>query len=138
MQSRSHRHVERLIENASQFRRRQRFGTKTQRTHAPGSVAAAIHGNAVDFTQTLTEAFDQLVLPSVNLFQALLLNITNARGQPCHAENVGRTAFEKMREFTRLRFAGGVAAGAAFAPRARRDARTDVEAPVPVGPRSDL
>src|SRR5665213_1328788 len=114
VKSRSHRNVERLVENASQFRRRQRFGAETQRTHSPRSVAPAVHGDAVDFLQAATEALDQLVLTRVDLFHALRLDVTNACRQPRYSENIGCAAFEQVREFARLRLTGGVAASAAL------------------------
>src|SRR5437763_16546027 len=64
---------------------------------------------------------------TADVVRSLVLDEAESGRQARHTEDVGRAALEEVRELTRLRLAGRVAAGSAFAPGAHAGARADVE-----------
>src|SRR5437763_6403832 len=64
---------------------------------------------------------------TADVVRSLVLDEAESGRQARHTEDVGRAALEEVRELTRLRLAGRVAAGSAFAPGSYAGARADVE-----------
>src|SRR5437660_8994503 len=120
-------HLKGLVENAADLGRRQLLGPKTQRADAPAGISVAEHLILRHFVQPPPQPLRQLHLVSVDLGHALFLDILDPSGESGDAEHVGGAAFEEIRKLSRLRFAGRVAAGAAFPPGANLGAGPDIE-----------
>src|SRR5262245_14008835 len=127
VQPRPNGDLERLIENAADLRGRQAFAAHAERADAFAQVAMAEHLVAADLVEAFPQPLDQLHLAVMNLVEALLLHILDAGRETGDAQDVGRAAFEEIRILARLRFAGRIAAGAAFAPGADDGAVANVK-----------
>src|ERR1700722_14502053 len=71
-----------LVENAADFRRRQRGGAKAERTDPPALILMAEHLVAADFFQLPREPLAQCDLVGVDLLKPPLLDVLDARRQP--------------------------------------------------------
>src|SRR5438128_5632643 len=121
--------IEGLVEDAAHFSRGQRVALEAKRADAPPHVAMAVDVVAPDLVEPPPQTFGQLDFASMNLVDALLLHVLDARGESGYAKDVGGAAFEEVGKLAGLGFAGGIAAGAALAPGADFRPRPDVQGP---------
>src|SRR5437588_9786438 len=98
--------VESLIENAAQFRGRQRFIAEAQCGHTPCHVAMPEDSIAVKLIQAAPQSFREIDLVPSDLLQALILHILDARRKARDAQYIGRAPFKEIGKFLRLRFIG--------------------------------
>jgi hypothetical protein len=92
-------------------------------------IAVAENRQAVDFAESPHEPLRQFHFMAMNRIESALFDELESGDQPGDAQHVGSAAFKKIRHLPRLRLAGRIAAGAAFAPGAQASAGADVERP---------
>src|SRR5437868_3330641 len=102
VQTRPDGDVESLIENAAQFRGRQRFIAEAQCGHPPRHVAMPEDSIAAKLLQPAPQTFREVNLMLSDLLQSLILNVLDTRGKAGHAKYVGRTPFKKIGKLLRL------------------------------------